>query len=343
MNTEGSIYRVLDANLNRASEGLRVLEDVARFMYDDARLTQSLKQLRHAVLSCGARLGAHRSVLASRQVAMDVGKDLEEARRGRLRDLIKANCRRVEQALRSLEEYGKLISPSSGDEFRKMRFQVYELESHLVALNMREADYRLYAVTQTSLPCGELLTRVRCAVAAGITALQLREKTGSLAEFLQRAKEIRRIVPGHVVFIVNDRVDVAMASGADGVHLGQDDLPVGEARKLVGEGMIIGCSTHTPEQAREAVRNGADYVAVGPVFFTDTKKDVSGPVGPEMIRQIRRMVQVPIVGIGGITAGNVPEVFAAGADGVACVSAVFGGSDTAARTSALLRAVNACL
>ena len=145
MKSQRNIYRVLDANLNRASEGLRVLEDVARFVYDDVRLTQLLKELRHAVLRCGTRLGAHGAVLASRQVARDVGRELEEARRGRLLDLIKANCRRVEQALRSLEELGKLISPSFGNEFRKMRFQVYGLESTLVALGMKEVDYRLYA------------------------------------------------------------------------------------------------------------------------------------------------------------------------------------------------------
>jgi len=140
------------------------------------------------------------------------------------------------------------------------------------------------------------------------------------------------------VFIVNDRVDLALAAGADGVHLGQDDLPPRAARPLLRAGMILGLSTHSVDQARAAQAAGADYVAVGSLFPTLTKPDFQ-LVGPALVRELRAEIRVPLIGIGGVTPANVAEAVRAGADGVAVISAVCGADDPEAATRAFLDAI----
>ncbi len=154
-------------------------------------------------------------------------------------------------------------------------------------------------------------------------AVQLRLKDADGGEMLALAKEMEKTANEYgKIFIVNDRVDVAVLAGADGVHLGQSDIPVREARRLTGPDMLIGVSVTTPEQARQAVADGADYVAVGAVFPTATKKDAKQGVGLDAVYLIKQAVNVPVVAIGGINRGNLLEVFRAGADSVAVVSAV---------------------
>jgi thiamine-phosphate pyrophosphorylase len=157
--------------------------------------------------------------------------------------------------------------------------------------------------------------------------VQLREKEWPSGRLLPLAERLRaRCAAEGVTFIVNDRVDLALAVGADGVHLGQDDLPARVARPLLRPGMILGVSTHDVEQARAALVDGADYIAVGSMFPTSTKADFQ-LVGPGLIRKLRAEISVPLVGIGGITHDNVQEVILAGADGVAVISAVGAVSD----------------
>ncbi|MBI3636780.1 MAG: thiamine phosphate synthase [Candidatus Rokubacteria bacterium] len=177
------------------------------------------------------------------------------------------------------------------------------------------------------------------AVAGGARMFQLREKTWPSGPLLPLAVELRaRCRRAGVTFIVNDRVDVALAADADGVHLGQDDLPPAAARPLLRPGMILGLSTHSVAQARAAQAAGADYVAVGSMFPTATKPDFE-LVGPELVRRVRGDVRVPLVGIGGITSANAGEVIAAGADGVAVIAAVCGADDPAAAARAILDAI----
>jgi thiamine-phosphate diphosphorylase len=171
--------------------------------------------------------------------------------------------------------------------------------------------------------------------------VQLREKAWPSGRLLPLAERLRaRCRAAGVTFIVNDRVDLALAVGADGVHLGQDDLPARAARPLLRPGMILGRSTHSVEQARAAVAEGADYIAVGSMFPTATKPDFE-LVGPDLIRKLRPEVPVPLIGIGGITPANAAEVVGAGADGVAVISAVCGADDPAEATRRFLRAIAA--
>jgi thiamine-phosphate pyrophosphorylase len=179
------------------------------------------------------------------------------------------------------------------------------------------------------------------AIAGGSRMVQLREKEWPLRRLWPLAERLReRCRQTGVTFIVNDRVDLAVALAADGVHLGQDDLPPGAARQLLRQGMILGLSTHSRDQALAAQTAGADYIAVGAMFPTTTKSDFQ-LVGPELIRKLRGEIRVPIVGIGGITRDNVDAVIRAGADGVAVISAVCAAADPAAATRGLVDAIRA--
>ena len=169
--------------------------------------------------------------------------------------------------------------------------------------------------------------------------VQLREKTLPPAELHPLAGELRRRCrEANCLFIVNDRVDLALAVEADGVHVGQDDLPAREARRLLRPGMLLGVSTHDEDQARRARDDGADYVAVGSMFPTGSKPGFQ-LVGPELLRRVRRELAVPLVAIGGITVDNVAEVIRAGADAVAVISAVCAVPDPAAATRSFLERI----
>ena len=206
-------------------------------------------------------------------------------------------------------------------------------------------DPSLYVVLDRGAARGrDLLELLDAAVAGGCRMVQLREKEWPSGRLLPVAERLRaRCAAAGVTFIVNDRVDLALAVGADGVHLGQDDLPARVARPLLRPGMILGVSTHGVEQARAAQADGADYVAVGSMFATPTKADFQ-LVGPDLLRKLRGEIRVPLVGIGGITHDNVQEVVRAGADGVAVISAVCAADDPRAaceRFLGLIRAVRA--
>jgi thiamine-phosphate pyrophosphorylase len=203
-------------------------------------------------------------------------------------------------------------------------------------------DPSLYVILDRVAARGrDLVDLLDAAVAGGCRMVQLREKEWPSGRLLPLAERLRaRCAAEGVTFIVNDRVDLALAVGADGVHLGQDDLPARVARPLLRPGMILGISTHNVEQARAAHVDGADYIAVGSMFATATKADFE-LVGPELLRILRPHIGVPLVGIGGITHDNVQEVVRAGADGVAVISAVAAAPDPRAaseRFVALIRA-----
>lgn len=186
-------------------------------------------------------------------------------------------------------------------------------------------DYRLYLIVSASTAP----ERVEAALEGGVTVLQLREKELPLGRTLEAGRLLRRLTRERgVPFIVNDRVDLAQVLEADGVHLGQDDLPVPAARRLLGQGAIIGLSAGTPQEARAGERQGASYLGVGSVFPTPSKPEAGQPIGPEGLRRVAGATSLPVVGIGGITAERAGEVVDAGARGVAVISAILAASDT---------------
>ena len=185
-------------------------------------------------------------------------------------------------------------------------------------------DYSLYLVTDRTLSLGRSTVEVvRAAIRGGVSCVQLREKGCSTREFMDEARLLKALLAGTgVPLFINDRLDVALAVGADGVHLGQNDLPIADARRLVGDRMIIGISAESVADAIRAEAEGADYIGASPVFTTPTKTDTAPPLGLDGLRAIRRAVQLPLVAIGGINADNAAQVLRAGADGLAVVSAI---------------------
>ena len=185
-------------------------------------------------------------------------------------------------------------------------------------------DYSLYLVTDRTLSLGRSTVEVvRAAIRGGVSCVQLREKGCSTREFMDEARLLKALLAGTgVPLFINDRLDVALAVGADGVHLGQNDLAIADARRLVGNRMIIGISAESVADAVRAEAEGADYIGASPVFTTPTKTDTAPPLGLDGLRAIRRAVQLPLVAIGGINADNAAQVLRAGADGLAVVSAI---------------------
>lgn len=199
-------------------------------------------------------------------------------------------------------------------------------------------DYSLYLVTDRTLTNGRnLIDIVTAAVSGGVSCVQLREKECSTREFMAQAKQLKDFLrPKEVPLIINDRVDIALAVGAEGVHLGQQDMPLRDARRLLGEHIVIGISAESVEDAVNAEKEGADYIGISPVFSTDTKTDIATPLGLRGVEEIRSLVEVPLVGIGGINLSNCNDVINAGAHGIAVVSAIIAAEcpETAARNLA---------
>lgn len=190
----------------------------------------------------------------------------------------------------------------------------------------KNINLELYLVTDRELSTIPFYEMIKKAVKGGVTVVQLREKRLSTREFIEEALEVKKIVSG-IPIIINDRVDIALAARADGVHLGNEDMPVDIAKRILGKDFIIGASAGSVEEAIEKEKMGADYIAVSPVFSTPTKPDAGPPLGLEGIREMRKIVKVPLIGIGGINRENVIDVIRSGAEGVAVVSAIVSSED----------------
>ncbi|WP_078428814.1 thiamine phosphate synthase [Alkalihalobacterium alkalinitrilicum] len=190
-------------------------------------------------------------------------------------------------------------------------------------------EFKLYTITGEEFHQGrDLITVMEQAIIGGSDIIQLRDKTNSKKVVFEKGKQLRELTKKYgVTFIVNDHIDVALAVDADGIHIGQDDLPIEEARKIVGKDKIIGLSTHAIEEAREAERAGADYIGVGPIFPTKSKVDVVDPVTTDYIRQVVKEITIPFVAIGGIKLHNVDQVLEAGATRICAISEIVGTDD----------------
>ncbi|MFH1353173.1 MAG: thiamine phosphate synthase [bacterium] len=178
-----------------------------------------------------------------------------------------------------------------------------------------------YFITDEDLSRAGNVSDVKNAVQAGVSVVQFRSKKGNTRELFEEAVKLRKICKG-IKFIVNDRVDIALAVGASGVHLGQKDMPPGVARKLIGHDKIIGVTVHNLKEASAALDSGADYLGVSPVYSTSTKKDAGAPCGVSLIEKIKKISKVPVAAIGGITFENAGDVISAGADALCAISAV---------------------
>lgn len=189
-----------------------------------------------------------------------------------------------------------------------------------------------YLVTDSGLSRKGTLSDVEGAVVAGCRIVQYREKARSTRDMVLEAAQIKTLCGNEAIFLVNDRIDVALAVDADGVHIGQDDMPIDTARELLGQDKIIGLTVHNVEEALEAEQKGADYVGLGPIFDTSTKKDAGDGIGPQSIRAVKNAIDIPVVAIGGINKQNSESVILGGADSLVAISAVVCSDDVTTET-----------
>jgi thiamine-phosphate pyrophosphorylase len=338
------IYRILDANFNRAREAIRVAEDCGRFAFNDPAVTAMAKNLRNDLREV-LRFMPAQEFIAGRDTPGDIGTEITspgETRRDDLADVARAACKRLTEALRTIEEYSKVVAPSQTFKVERMRYNAYTLEQRLeqrIQVGRRFAAVRLYVLLSSSLCRGSLRETARAAISGGADAIQLREKDVPDDQFLARACELRELTDETgKIFIVNDRPDIAAIVGADGVHLGQNDLPIAEARRRLRPGALVGKSTHNAQQIRTAVNEGADYISVGPMFLTATK-DAGPIVGVKLLKQALKETSLPIVPIGGINCDNMGKLLAAGAERVSVCSVICKDRNPKAVTEALKKKI----
>ena len=337
------VARLIDANLDRAREGLRVIEDWCRFGLDRDDLVLPLKDWRQ-------RLGQqhHDRYRRARSTATDVAAGLghpAQTSRCSAPAIIKANASRVQEALRVLEEFGRNLDPDLASTAAEIRYGLYDLEVRILeACGRQHRQERLEGAKLCLITDPDrdnnlerLLHGVEAALMAGVSLVQYRRKQGNDQQRLLEAQALKTLCNRfEALFIVNDRIDLALLVDADGVHLGQDDLPLSEARQLLGPERLLGSSTHRLEHLLEAQQAGADYLGVGPVFATKTKRDLS-PAGLNWVTEASRHAAVPWFAIGGIDIETIPSVRAAGAQRVAVVSAIMSSNDPEEASRTLLQ------
>ena len=335
-----SLARIIDANANRAREALRVIEEYARFVLEDAGGSEQIKQARHALAAALGRFPAG-ELLAARDTPGDVGTAIStasERQRGGAADVLAANCKRLTEALRAIEEYAKAADPGVAAEVEALRYRAYDIEQRLILRGDRAGRFgrtRLYVLITAGLCAGEWLATAEAAMDGGADCLQLREKGLDDGELLARARAFVELCRSRgVLCIINDRPDIARLADADGVHLGQTDMRPADARRIVGADRLIGVSTHTPEQLTAAIAQAPDYIAVGPMFETATKPQ-DHVAGAALLAEATARTAIPIVPIGGVTAERVGILRASGARRVCVCAAVIAGPDPRAAADRL--------
>jgi thiamine-phosphate pyrophosphorylase len=339
---ERSGYRIIDANFNRAREALRVIEDYCRFVLNCAGLSGRAKELRHNLCAIISNIEECR-LLAGRDTSGDIGigqKADSAIGRKNLKDTLTAACKRLPEALRVLAETIRCENLAISERIEEIRYAGYTLEKDVALFaNAQErfAGVRLYVLINSNLSAEVFVLAEKC-IRGGADCLQLRVKGIEDDRYYALAYEFVKICrEAKIISIINDRVDIAAASGANGVHLGQNDLPIEEARKLQLTPLIFGKSTHSTVQLSQAITELPTYVSLGPVFATPTKPGAE-PVTLSYVKDalpILSQTGIGHVAIGGITLNNVESVLRAGARTIAVSSAVTNSPDPQAECGKL--------
>ncbi len=334
---ERAIYRIIDANFNRAREAARVMEEYCRFALESAALSSRAKELRHRLSRAVDRLDA-RMLAAARDCDGDVGRGMcvgDQMVRRSLADCSTAAAKRLSEALRALAETVGVFDPDLAGVFEALRFDAYTLEKDMVlaaSAAERFKPVRLYVLITPGPddPPGRILDLAAECADGGADCLQLRAKGVTDDRLYELATDFVRVcAEKNVISIINDRTDIAVAAAADGVHLGQNDLGIAQARKLQRKPMIFGISTHSLDQLDRAIEQTPAYVALGPVFPTATKPQ-EPCVGLEYIAAATEKLRpagIAHVAIGGVTLDNVEAVLHAGAKAIAVCAAVTAQND----------------
>lgn len=332
------LNRIIDANINRTSEALRVIEDIYRFLYNNKERTKQIKKFRHEINT----LFPKKSNLQARNIKKDKGKFFntrKEFKRKSLEDIIIANCKRVQESTRVLEESLKLIKIKKAKLFKTIRFKTYEMEKELVTLLQKKIDLSLYCIIDTSLiPIKRIKQTAVDLIKGGATIIQLRSKETDSNTFLKTADKIRKITSQYnTPFIINDRIDIAIACQADGVHIGQRDLSPDIIKEKFSYNGIIGCSASNEKEIKKIIKKRPDYIGLGPIFPTQTKKDIKESLGLKKgtLLYKKYQTQIPIVIIGGIHLENIKMCIKQGIKHFAFISEILSAKNIRKRVSML--------
>ncbi|KGG12016.1 MULTISPECIES: thiamine phosphate synthase [Prochlorococcus] len=339
-NPDKRVAQLIDANLDRAREGLRVIEDWCRYVLQNQALVITIKDFRQ-------QLGlAHKNIYKrARSTVADQGLGLtHSAQQSRTKPIqvVIANCARVQEALRVVEEFSRHTDSQLSIIASQIRYKVYDLEINILKvsavskLRQQLNSCKLCLITR---PHSKLLETVSTALDAGVSMVQYRCKEGDDIEKLSLGKSLALICKKYEsLFIVNDRIDIALALNADGIHLGQRDLPVIEARRILGSEKLIGLSTSTFEEAKQAELSGCDYIGIGPVYETNSKQGAKA-IGLNYLSEIKDTISLPFFAIGGINQSNVSEVFSKGVSRIAVINAIMNAKDPYAASCDLLKSL----
>jgi len=335
--SDNRIAQLIDANLDRAREGLRVMEDWCRFGLKRSDFSIQIKDWRQ-------QLGVHhhniyrKERLTSIDPAMGISHPLQTVR-STPEDIFIANSSRVQEALRVIEEFTRITDPKLCEIAANIRYETYEIE--IKVLNATEGiekrqvlkDCSVYLITTNSRNLEEIVLQ---ALKAGVKIVQYREKFLHDFERITQAKYLASLCKKYnSLFIVNDRIDIALAVDADGVHLGQEDIPTKIARELLGNERIIGRSTHCLEDIKNAEEEGCDYIGIGPIFTSETKKQLN-PIGVDYLRKGFSETHLPAFAIGGINSSNIKKLNQINNLRIAVSNAIINSNDPFSKTEELI-------
>ena len=307
--SDNRIAQLIDANLDRAREGLRVMEDWCRFGLKRNDFSIQIKDWRH-------QLGAHhhRFYREARLISEDPAKGVahpSQKKRFTPEEIFIANSSRVQEALRVLEEFTRITDPNLSEIAAKIRYETYEIELKVLSSKLGSEKRKilenssLYLITSNRKSIKEIVLQ---SLRAGIKIIQYREKFLNDNEKINQAKDLASLCKKYnSLFIVNDRIDIALAVDADGIHLGQEDIPTQIARDLMGAKKIIGRSTHCLEDIKNAEDEGCDYIGIGSIFPSETKKKLI-PMGVDYLKKGLKITHLPAFAIGGINSSNINEL-----------------------------------
>jgi thiamine-phosphate pyrophosphorylase len=322
------LLRIIDVNINRLDESLKLIEDVIRFQLEQRQLLTQIRKIRSDFLHLKRALPLTQTI-GARRSHKDLGRkyEFDSGKKKDQTGLILSAFSRAKESSRTIEEALKTVIPPLSSGAKNIRFQIYDLEKETIVNYKKRFDPSLHAIIDEKyLHKHDLERTVITMVENGATMIQLRVKTMKDREFLRTARKVRKAIDSQrVKFIINNRVDIALACAADGVHVGQTDMPLKAVREILGDMYIIGASAHTLRQAVRAEVQSADYLGVGAVFSTRTKHDAR-VCGLPALKSISRRVDIPVIAIGGITSANYRAVLRAGAAGIAVASFLYEGN-----------------
>ena len=332
--------QIIDANLDRAREGIRVIEDWCRFYLDNDERIKTLKDWRQ-------RLGLlhHQNYKLARCTSSDQGIGLThdaQKERKSCGELISANCSRVQEALRVLEEFSRNSDPELAQTSAEIRYSLYELEITILKHSIHSTRTEKLKSCNLCLITSDqegLIDTVLKSLTAGVKMIQYRSKGKDDYTKFSEAKKISELCKRfQSLLIINDRIDIALAINADGVHLGQNDLPSSVARELIGDQMIIGRSTHSRKEVELAALEGCDYIAFGPIYRSDSKPNLK-TVDTSLLSEISNITDLPWFAIGGINIENIHKAKSLGVEKVAVINAIMNAKDAGKASNQLIKSL----